>query len=586
MLRHFTIKHSRIFLTCAALGLLSLFLFIFLPHPALAQQAQLQALGDSSILPQTNLILIIARLIRAFLGVVGIILTILVIYAGFVYMTSQGDATKIEKSKNTLKRAGIGLIIIFASFTITHFVIQSIINGAFTGGGINRQNGAERYQEPRSGSLGYGIIEDHYPERGAIDIARNTMVFVTFKEAINPASLIQGFGENDQATALNDRNVLIYETAQGQEAKLVSTQVKVSVDASHKTFLFDPEPLLGNPLSPTNYTIFLSPDIEKEQGGGAFVGRFRSGYEWTFTVSTVVDLTPPQVVSVIPVAESRFDRNIAVEMTFNEPMNPIAASGVYDPEVGESFENASVVADGNRVTGDFELSNHYRTLTFTPKEVCGQDPCGGKIFCLPGGADLSVTARAALLGNEPPQAIPIDGRFDGFVDSAANSLDGNADGVATGPLTDSYTWEFETTDQINTTLPEIVSIEPAINQGEVDVNAPISFVFNTLMSARTARSANVQLWPEPFYEMSYRVSKEDTLAQSTIALHHPTLIPPEEDTQFYWPLVNNGLRSSYQMCFFPSVGPTCAANTDAPFCCNGIPSSQRCRTGVGDILDS
>jgi len=72
---------------------------------------------------------IIQTAISAFLGLLGIIFLVLIIYAGFEWMTAQGDEEKVTKAKDTLTRAVIGLIIIIAAYSITYFVFSSLPGG-------------------------------------------------------------------------------------------------------------------------------------------------------------------------------------------------------------------------------------------------------------------------------------------------------------------------------------------------------------------------------------------------------------------------------------------------------------------------
>ena len=53
----------------------------------------------------------------------------MIIYAGFEWMTAQGDEKKVDKAKDTLTRAVIGLIIIIAAYSITYFVFTSLPGG-------------------------------------------------------------------------------------------------------------------------------------------------------------------------------------------------------------------------------------------------------------------------------------------------------------------------------------------------------------------------------------------------------------------------------------------------------------------------
>jgi len=56
----------------------------------------------------------------------GIIFIILMIYAGYNWMTAQGEEEKVTKAKTTIQRAIIGLIIVVSAYAITAFVFKSL----------------------------------------------------------------------------------------------------------------------------------------------------------------------------------------------------------------------------------------------------------------------------------------------------------------------------------------------------------------------------------------------------------------------------------------------------------------------------
>lgn len=116
-------------------------LFIFLAAlslscPALAQPVsnnateidrQLQAAGG----PQGGNLgmpedprLIVAFIIRAALDVLGIIFLVLMVYAGFLWMTAGGEEEKVTKAKSLIYRAILGLAIILAAYSITWFAFK------------------------------------------------------------------------------------------------------------------------------------------------------------------------------------------------------------------------------------------------------------------------------------------------------------------------------------------------------------------------------------------------------------------------------------------------------------------------------
>ncbi|MFH1773025.1 MAG: hypothetical protein ABH818_01560 [Patescibacteria group bacterium] len=69
---------------------------------------------------------IIATVIKAVLSFLGVVFLILIIYAGFTWMTAGGDEEKINKAKDTIQRAIIGLIIILCSYAITIFIFGKL----------------------------------------------------------------------------------------------------------------------------------------------------------------------------------------------------------------------------------------------------------------------------------------------------------------------------------------------------------------------------------------------------------------------------------------------------------------------------
>lgn len=55
--------------------------------------------------------------------VMGIIAVIVIIVAGIMYATSSGDSAAVTKAKNLILYSVVGIIVIFAAWGITNFVI-------------------------------------------------------------------------------------------------------------------------------------------------------------------------------------------------------------------------------------------------------------------------------------------------------------------------------------------------------------------------------------------------------------------------------------------------------------------------------
>ena len=75
----------------------------------------------------TDVRTIVINVVKVFLTLIGIIFMVLILLAGYTWMTSQGSEDKINEAKSRLKTGIIGLIIIIAAWSITRFVASRII---------------------------------------------------------------------------------------------------------------------------------------------------------------------------------------------------------------------------------------------------------------------------------------------------------------------------------------------------------------------------------------------------------------------------------------------------------------------------
>ena len=67
------------------------------------------------------------RLIKNLLRVVGTSFLFLMVYGGFMWMTAQGDEGKIEKARNTIIAAVIGMTVVVGAFGITSFITSRLV---------------------------------------------------------------------------------------------------------------------------------------------------------------------------------------------------------------------------------------------------------------------------------------------------------------------------------------------------------------------------------------------------------------------------------------------------------------------------
>lgn len=578
----------------SSIAVLAAIVLFHFATPAFAQTAAVEEVGAAAGFGGASLTEIIGRVIAIVLTVLGVIFLLLVIVSGFLWMTAGGNEDKVKRAKQILINATIGLVIVLGSYAIASYIFNSLLNATGVGSGSDTSNVAI---EPRSGSLGSGSLRDHFPERSATDVARNTRIMVTFSQPMNVASFIDGYSTNGTpedvsddtvATAINSQNVAIYPTGE-EDATL--TNVSVAFTDDLKTFVFDPGDYLGSATNDVSYTVSLSTNIAFATGDDAFTGIYSGGYEWSFEVGTTIDLDPPSVQSVIPSAGAAYDRNITVEITFDEAIDPTSATGTRTATSGfDIIQTAG--ASGAPQAGTYDISNGYRTVTFTSTDACGTNSCGETIYCLPADDAIDVTAQAATVGSDAPQAS----MFDGIVDTAANSLDGNDDGTAG----DDYTWGFTTTGNINLEGAAIETISPEILAGDQSIDQPVVITFTDVMrtlslTSETITLTNSEVTTGDVHEMWFLprstgldatgaevTDSSQTTAKTQVTLGHGVFLESTDGlTYLYGVMVNEGVENQYQNCYSPAEGPdenggACAVGDMSPSCCNGTAQSATC----------
>ncbi|MFH1790339.1 MAG: pilin [bacterium] len=385
-------------------------------------------------LPSTDIRLIVARIIRAALGLLGIVTVSIITYGGFLWMTAGGNEEQIGRAKKVLINAVIGLAIILSAFAIVSFIISSLI-AATTGvspGPQSKGSTVERFSG--SGALGR-IIRDHYPMRNQTKVPRNTKIVVTFSRPVQPSSFIEDttgdgiFGNcvQNMTSWVNDcdRIKAVTTTVSGTQIKLLQNNIinikntktgesieAAAILASTSTinnitgvYTIVIRPLtdtslssggyLGSEKEEVGYTVRLGSSILLDDPGNPNQSIFDSKivgndyYEWNFTCDTSLDMSPPYVKSVYPKAGQQAFKNSVIQIDFNEAMDPIGIQGGFTFMAGSSFytllgNNIFLNSKNSSMPiGSFTLSNGYRTLEFVSTQECGKNACGKNIYCLP-----------------------------------------------------------------------------------------------------------------------------------------------------------------------------------------------------------
>lgn len=90
-----------------------------------AVQQLTNPLGEGADIPE-----IIARVIKAVLGMVGSIGLLMFVYGGFLWLTAGGNEDRVKKGREVLVWATLGLLVIFSAYAILNFVIGALTRSA------------------------------------------------------------------------------------------------------------------------------------------------------------------------------------------------------------------------------------------------------------------------------------------------------------------------------------------------------------------------------------------------------------------------------------------------------------------------
>jgi hypothetical protein len=94
-----------------------------------------ESAGQPSGLTETgSLEVVVGDVIGVALSLLGVLLLLIMLYAGFLWMTAAGEVDQVKKARSMMINAVIGLVIVFGAYALTEFVLRSL-TGAVSGGG-------------------------------------------------------------------------------------------------------------------------------------------------------------------------------------------------------------------------------------------------------------------------------------------------------------------------------------------------------------------------------------------------------------------------------------------------------------------
>jgi hypothetical protein len=565
-------------------------------------------------------------------------------------MTARGNDEQVDKAKRIIKNAIIGTVVVLLSYALSQGILYLLGVGRNNTGGLFGGSGADVTQGnfDGSGALG-GVIKDHYPARDQIDVARNTKILITFRKPIRVDSVAVNtnaskdnngkeiFGDcinigasmnwrtDCDALKLDNDHISISRLSDGQEISGASVLASYQ-DGKVYTLVIRPYEALGSASEKIGYKVHIGKGILLDDATNGNPSIFTSKvvgndyYEWQFTCSTALDVTPPTVKSVFPEPGSTEAKNSVIQIDFSEAMDPTGLQGTFSNEAGiyRILDGVIYLTSGASTVpiGNFTLTNGYKTLEFASTKACGINSCGGTLFCLPvcdgTGAGCKQDTYQILLkaaqtfSGDTFESIP----FSGAMDSAGNALDGNNNGkVDRAPTTgavfpdqqkpDNFSWNFILTDTLDNNAPFLKQLTPGLDAQYVAPNDEWSMLFSKRMRTDSLYAIAIDQKPTDDIPLC-RVPRADFKNDDTTEVSMLHCAFAKNKRVYYFPEITSDVEDVHYNCFYPGKGPggadevgrqlkqssvcdasgknCCAVSSSTPngaFCCNGVVSSKQ-----------
>ncbi|MBT3231116.1 hypothetical protein HN358_05075 [Candidatus Uhrbacteria bacterium] len=330
-------------------------------HTAYAQVDELETVGETSGLQDESLQIIVARLIRTFLTVLGVIAVVIVLYGGFVWMTAQGDPDKVDKAKKILLNGFIGLGIILLSWSITTFVLGALTDGSGGSGSSSSSSSSGASSGMGGGSASSFAVASYSPE-GEVSI-RNVVLNVTFSRRVQEDTV--------------EGNLTISNTETGDE-------VDGTLEISGNKVTFTPSEPCPEPNEDrfcfgenTQYTVVVDSDIDSTSGTSLDCSAVSCTS--TFTTGDIVDTEDPNVSvtypdsgEMIPADSSTLVQISATDDSEISVADFYAGDDWFDSVAASGADLSDVTIESTWYTDDAEEDARY-TLEVTVTDIAGNE---------------------------------------------------------------------------------------------------------------------------------------------------------------------------------------------------------------------
>ncbi|MDD4290295.1 MAG: Ig-like domain-containing protein [Patescibacteria group bacterium] len=369
-----------------------IFVGVFLPFISFAQlnQHSIGYIPSFGLGSDASIEEIFGNIIQLFLGFLGFVALVLIIIAGFKWMTSGGNPEKIASAKKMLVAAIIGLVIILASYVITVFLMRTFIEATNSD---NDSGGDVSCGNPGGcvGCLICGYDGNLQNDDGCYthctQVTNTNTLHVSWKSPtgsnVDLCSMIQvGFNYDVNENSVNSTTFRVNKC----NANICDQPVSGNLTVEGDIIQFKPS---NNYDANSTYEVGLPAGGIKSDSDENLISLLFSE-TWRFSTGATLNTQLPRIISILPLDDAtEVCRNSNIKVKFSRDMDALSLKdpSVYfsifaRPNLNEAFSPQNISFNKKIYSGDTlflkPTSNYIEDFEYAPlldgskiKDSCG-----------------------------------------------------------------------------------------------------------------------------------------------------------------------------------------------------------------------
>ncbi|MBI2473916.1 Ig-like domain-containing protein [Candidatus Uhrbacteria bacterium] len=368
---------------------------IFVAPPVFAQEVDLESFAQTAgFSTDADITVIIARLIRTAITLVGVVTVVFIVYGGFVLTTAGGNPERVKTAKKIITNAVLGLVLVFASFAIVQFILNALVSATTATTETSSDSSSSSYSDGGESSVFYLYSVNTQ----CAEALQNFELQFVFSKKVDPDTVSNGITVIQGTAETGGPVVSGTFSTSGSTVTFVPSQL---CDSPYETeHCFDPN---------TDYLIGIDSYYIKSTSSQSLTCTTSYPCSFSFTTGDQIDVDDPSVTMDAPEdGESFYAGSIELLQALTTDDSGVSKVDFYvidDEEAiyssGVNFSTAGALLGENQENAFFtDTTQEWATQGYTTNQeydiwAKGSD-CAGNTDT---ASHISIVLRAANCNN-------------------------------------------------------------------------------------------------------------------------------------------------------------------------------------------